>query len=421
MRMKSTLLVAALLCAATGAMAQMQSDQGEPALPAGQGQATVQAACTRCHELTRVTSSGYTRAGWQQIVNMMVSSGAPVKTDQIPVVVDYLAKNFPEKPAPPAVVIPGAVDVSIQEWTLPTPGSRPHDPLVAPNGDVWYTGNMANLLGRFNPHTQQFKEYHLKMPHSGPHGLVADKDGNIWFTANQAAYVGKLDPKTGHVAEYDMPDPNATDPHTPVFDHGILFFSLQSSDMIGKLDPRTGKVKLVTVPTRRALPYGMVVNSKGTIFFDEFGANKIGRMDPETMEIHEYPLPDPKARPRRIGITSDDIIWYTDYSRGYLGRLDPATGTVTEWLSPGGPKSKPYGITVANDIVWYSESGTKPNTVVRFDPKTKKFQTWIIPSGGGVVRNMVHAPDGKTLWLACSGVNGIAEVKIKSGEKSAGL
>jgi virginiamycin B lyase len=75
-------------------------------------------------------------------------------------------------------------------------------------------------------------------------------------------------------------------------------------------------------------------------------------------------------------------------------------------------------MTIINDIVWYSESGTRPNTVVRFDPATENFQTWMIPSGGGVVRNMVHTPDGN-LWLACSGVNGIAEVQVKSEAKSA--
>jgi virginiamycin B lyase len=54
----------------------------------------------------------------------------------------------------------------------------------------------------------------------------------------------------------------------------------------------------------------------------------------------------------------------------------------------------------------------KPNTLVRFDPKTEKFQTWVIPSGGGVVRNMMTTRDGH-LALAESGVNKIALVEIK--------
>jgi virginiamycin B lyase len=64
-----------------------------------------------------------------------------------------------------------------------------------------------------------------------------------------------------------------------------------------------------------------------------------------------------------------------------------------------------------NDLVWYSESGKNPNTLVRFDPKTETFQTWPIPSGGGVVRNMMPTADGN-LVLACSGVNRIALVIV---------
>jgi virginiamycin B lyase len=129
------------------------------------------------------------------------------------------------------------------------------------------------------------------------------------------------------------------------------------------------------------------------------------------MGIREYVLPHADSRPRRLAIARDGDIFYTDYSRGSLGRLDPRTGDVTEWPSPGGPKSLPYGIVARGDAIWYSESGVKPNTLVRFDLHTHKFQTWAIPSGGGVVRNMVVAPDGE-LALALSGVNGVALVKV---------
>jgi len=52
------------------------------------------------------------------------------------------------------------------------------------------------------------------------------------------------------------------------------------------------------------------------------------------------------------------------------------------------------GSAVVKDVLWYSESGVSPNTLVRFDPKTEKSQTWEIPSGGGVVRNMMATQDG---------------------------
>jgi virginiamycin B lyase len=156
----------------------------------------------------------------------------------------------------------------------------------------------------------------------------------------------------------------------------------------------------------------MVVSSKGVPFFAEFGSNRIGRIDPGSLAIHEYLLPDAAARPRRVAITGDDAIWYSDYARGFLGRLDPATGAVREWASPGGPASQPYGITALNEVIWFSESGVRPNTLVRFDPRTEKFQSWAIPSGGGVVRNMMPTRDGRLL-LAESGAGKLALVEVR--------
>jgi hypothetical protein len=87
--------------------------------------------------------------------------------------------------------------------------------------------------------------------------------------------------------------------------------------------------------------------------------------------------------------------------------------------TPCGPWTKffmPFSRTLfRREGARYSESGKNPNTLVRFDPKTETFQTWPIPSGGGVVRNMMATADG-TFVLACSGVNRIALVEVKHSE-----
>jgi hypothetical protein len=45
----------------------------------------------------------------------------------------------------------------------------------------------------------------------------------------------------------------------------------------------------------------------------------------------------------------------------------------------------------------------------KFDPHRPYHKSTQIPSGGGVVRNMVATPD-RRLYLACSGVNKVAVV-----------
>src|SRR5881396_2530327 len=398
------LMAAALLCSALPAWSQE--------LPEGQGKEMVAALCNSCHPFYARLGGGYTAEGWRTVMRMMANHGVNVPADQVATMTEYLTKNFPEKGKPAAVAVPGAAKVSMKAWPAPTPGSRPHDPLAARDGSLWYTGQMANVLGRVDPKTGKVKEYPLKTAHSGPHGLKEDRQGNIWYTGNTGALVGKLNPKTGEVTEYPMPDPQAKDPHTLIFDKsGILWFTVQNANRIGRLDPKSGEIKLLTPPTPKSRPYGMALDSKGNLFVVQFGTNKVARVDPNTLEIREYTLPDPASRPRRLTITSDDTIWYSDYSRGYLGHLDPATGKVTEYPSPSRPKSAPYGISAINDVIWYSESEAKPNTVVRFDPKTEKFQSWTIPGGGNIVRNTDVTKDGNFV-LANSLANSVTLVTV---------
>jgi len=400
-------LLAAVALAITPVLAQ-QAGQN---FPDGPGKSAVLGICGGCHELARL-KAGYTPEGWQTVLRMMQNFGAPIPPDQASTIAEYLTKSFPEKPRPAAALIAGPTEVAIKEWPLPTPGSRPHDPLAARDGSLWYSGQLANVLGRLDPATGQFKEYPVN-PLTGPHGLKEDKDGKIWFTGNFAGLIGKLDPRTGYVAEYRLPDPSAKDPHSLTFDHdGIIWFTVQVGNKVGRLDPRSGEIKLVTPPTPNARPYGIAVNSKNVVYFVEFGAPKIATIDAKTLAIREFPLPYSASRPRRLAIGPDDAVWYSDFARGTLGRLDPATGEVMEWPSPSGPNSKPYGMVFAKGAVWYCESAAKPNTIVRFEPGTMTFQSWAIPGGGDIVRNMDVDRDGNPV-MANSLVNEVGVIEVK--------
>jgi virginiamycin B lyase len=410
------LFTVALLGAAAAGRAQ--------GLPDGDGKALTLRACTSCHTMEKFTTERHTREDWREEVALMVRYGARLTEPEQVQLTEYLTRSFPGKPKPPGVPVAGPVQVTIKEWPVATPGARPHDPAVAPDGGVWYTGQANSSLGRLDPVTGAAKEYPIKKPAGstylpygvGPHGLIADASGNIWFTAQLAGYIGKLDPATGTIAAYTMPDPAAKDPHTPIIDQqGTLWFTMQNSDMVGRILPSTGEVKVARVPTTASQPYGIKISSTGDPWFVELTAGRVGRIDPKTFAIREYPLPAAGSMPRRIALTADDMVWYTDYGRGYLGRLDPKSGKVTEWASPSGANvdTQPYAITTVGGIVWYVETGVSPNMVVRFDPATERFQSWPIPSGGGVVRHMVTAKDG-SLWLACSGVDRIAQVRVTS-------
>ncbi|MBI3047138.1 MAG: cytochrome C [Acidobacteria bacterium] len=418
MRQRAFLALVAVAFVALIFPATTQGQRGgqQVQLPDGPGKDMVQATCTKCHGLNFITNSfGFSRDEWVTLFSSMV---VPPKTES-DAIADYLAKHFPEKPnISKAVIVPGPVSVNIKEWLAPTLGQRPHDPLAARDGSIWWTGQYASRLGRLDPRTGAMKEFPLDTPNSGPHGLDEDADGNVWYTGINVHEIGKVDPKTGAVTEYKVPEP-ARNPHTPIINDatGMLFFTTQSGH-VGRLNTRTGEFRIAKTPTDGTYPYGIQINSKGIPWYVDFRGNRVGSVDPVTMEIKEYTLPSPDARPRRIALTPDDVVWYADYARGYLGRFDPRNGQVKEWPSPGGKDSRPYGIAAVGDVIWYSESGVKPNTLVRFDTRTERFQTWTIPSGGHVVRNMMATREG-SLVLANSGINRVALVEVRTGRSTA--
>ena len=329
------------------------------------------AICSGCHDLNRLTA-GYTPEGWLSVTTMMRNFGAPVPDDQWETVRAYLIRSFPEKPRPDAVLLPGPAQVSIMQWPLPTPGSRPHDPMVAHDGAIWWTGQLANKLGRLDPQTGQMKEYPVN-PQSGPHGLVEDKDGNVWFTGNFRGFIGKLDPKSGEVKEYPLPDPRARDPHTIVIDHnGIVWFTVQNGNFVGRLDPKTGDIKLAQPPTANARPYGMAVNSKNQVLF-----RRVRRaQDRNHRRQHAYPgIPAAQLRPRaRAASRSRPTIRSgTPISRAAISAISirqPARSR--SWPRRAARNRCPTASSATKGAIWYVESGAKPNTVVRFDPQDRR-------------------------------------------------
>lgn len=323
--------------------------------------------------------------------------------------------------------------IEITEWEVPWQNTRPRDPYVGEQGEVWFVGQRDDYIARFDPESGEFTRFELEEG-AGPHNLIVDEEGFVWYAGNRASHIGKMNPETGEITKYMMPDENVRDPHTLIFDNdGDIWFTAQGSNYVGKLtrggdnDNLTERVSvnsgdanenvdidLIEVPSQRARPYGVVVDSNNRPWINLFGTNKIATVDPETMELEEISLPREDARSRRIAITSDDNIWYVDYAQGYLGRMDQQTREFSEWQLPGGEGAQPYAMTVDhNDHLWMVETGSNPNKVVGFDPETEEFfSNTGIESGGGTVRHMIFHEPSKQIWFGTD-TNYIAKADVE--------
>ena len=300
-----------------------------------------------------------------------------------------------------ATSVPDRAAVDIKEWPVPWDDTRPRDPAVDKQGQVWFVGQTGDYIGRLDPASGKFERFELE-PGTGPHNLIVGNSGEIWFAGNRKGYIGRLDPATKKITKYPMPDAAAGDPHTLVAaPDGAIWFTVQSGSFVGRFDPKNAKIDLVKVPTRGARPYGIVVDASGRPWFNEFGTNAIGSVDPKTMKLEEHKLPHERARGRRIALGKDGAVWYVDYGRGALARLDPKSGKVEEWQTPAGAGSLPYAMAVDDrGRFWFVETGPQPNKLIGFDPQQHQFfSVSTIPSGGNTVRHMIFHPKTREIWF----------------------
>ncbi len=299
------------------------------------------------------------------------------------------------------IVFAETVSVDIKEWEVPYEDSRPRDPFVAPDGKVWFCGQIGAYIAVFDPDSGEFKKYDME-DNERPHNLIIDGQGIVWSAGNTRGYIGRLDPATGEIKRYPMTNKDVRDPHTLVFDSkGDIWFTAQQSNYVGKFFVKTGAVKVVEVPTSRSRPYGIWMDSKDRPWIALFGTNKLASVDPVSFQIKEIELPRVNTLPRRLAVTSDDIVWYVDYKEGYLGQYNHLTTKIQEWRLPGKMESRPYGMIVDDqDRLWFVETGLEPNRLIGSDSNSKTFISQIdIPSGGGSIRHMVYHPSSKAIWF----------------------
>ena len=79
------------------AVVGLASAQSKP-LPPGPMQAKVKAACTQCHNASRITEQHLSRQEWSTELDKMVGLGAEVPDSDRAALLNYLSKNFgPQK------------------------------------------------------------------------------------------------------------------------------------------------------------------------------------------------------------------------------------------------------------------------------------------------------------------------------------
>ena len=233
----------------------------------------------------------------------------------------------------------------ITTYDLPDEAA-PHDTLLDPAGNVWFTDFQHQFISKLDPKTGKVTRYPVPVSKPGfPTGglmVTMDKDGNIWEAMMGQAQIAELDPKTGKVSVYLAPD----------WDHGDKRFTMIDalhSNVDGKLwtkanDGETNKMyqfdlatkqfhEFLPPPGRRTIAgYGLVTDLDNNVYSLDNNPNQrqIWRTDAKTGDVTYIDLPPGIGGARRGHINSQI---------GYGSRN--SMPTVTRCMIPRAAKSRP--------------------------------------------------------------------------------
>ena len=136
-------------------------------------------------------------------------------------------------------------------------------------------------------------------------------------------------------------------------------------------------------------PYGITTTPEGRVFFASLAGNYLGRIDIETGTTTVLEPPVPRQGARRVWSDSRGGLWITGCNSGDFFRYDSKANTWMRWHLPG-DSPQLYAVYVDDtDAVWVSDWGA--NVILRFDPKTEKFESFPLPDSYASVRQRAAA------------------------------
>jgi len=408
--------------------------------------------CVGCHTLERIVRSTHNADEWAQVITRMMGY-APVSQPIKPqLMLDKTRAGTPDLYRKPAEYLASINLSAADHWpyplkTLPRPSGRstraivttydmgrptiePHDVIVAPDGNVWYTDFGELFISKFDPRTLKLTEYPVRQFKAeapvGNLSLEFDTTGTLWFDTMYQGALGNLDPKTGDIKYYPLPS-EWNDERVQLNFVGLrhdvdgkVWTKSVGTEHIYRLDLQSGKwerfhptdqlpVDKLPPGMRRYGIYQVISDSKNNLWMAEFTVGYLGKIDAKTLQVTWYPLPTPLARARRMEIDAADRITVTEYRGNKVAVFDPKTEHFNEYDLP--PATYPYRAQIdKNGEVWASTMST--DRVTRVNPKTGETMQYLMPGETNMRTVFVdNATTPVTFWVGSNHAHSLVKVE----------
>jgi len=263
----------------------------------------------------------------------------------------------------------------VTEFAVPTIHSAPIGIARGADGNLWFTENLADKIGRITPQGQ-ITEYRLPERHGAPFRIALGPDGNLWFTEFRGHRIGRITPR-GKITEYALPPtPSGNASSITPGPDGNLWFTISGSPAIGTITP-TGRVSILTLRGVANAPEAITMGPDGALWFTDYYGDRIGRLTTRG-DVREFALPRRLqvppyvvASPSPITAGVDSALWFTFAFGGAVGRITRDGQVKVFWSADANVKGA--AITRGPDgNIWATSEGgiskvASNGTITRYD------------------------------------------------------
>ncbi len=289
----------------------------------------------------------------------------------------------------------------ITEFPIPTADSEPEGIAAGPDGNLWFTEQFANQIGRITP-AGVITEFPVPTAGSVPESIAVGPDGNLWFAELVAGQIGRIT-TAGVITEFPIPTANSEPEGIATGPDGNLWFTEAAGNKIARMTT-AGVITEFPVPTVNSRPEGITGGPDGNVWFTEQVGNKIGRITTAGV-ITEFPIPTPASDPWNITLGPDGNLWFSEGNGAKIGRITPA-GVITEFPVPDGTGTPDYITTGPDGNLWYNKY--HGNKIGRITP-AGVITEFPLPVPNSFPYQVAPGPDG-ALWFPEFGSNVIGRI-----------
>lgn len=295
---------------------------------------------------------------------------------------------------------------TVTSYLLPTSGAGPYAIAEGPDGNLWFTEQTGNKVGRITP-SGTITEYSLAQSNSYPADIVSGPGGALWFTSSNGGYVGKIT-TSGVVTQYSLPSGAQPLGITvgPDGDLWIAGYTGYPSGQIYRMSDN-GSYKTYTLNHSDTMPSFIVSDPvHDEVWVGERDHNLNGWITKISMDGSEtdYALPTQTTGIQTLTQGSDGDIYFVygdSTSHDYIGKIDDSGVMTTADLGSG------HGL-------WYIREGLDGSLwatdgtgeVYKID---SSLNTSLVASGLSYPIGLASGSDGN-MWVAQFSGNKITKI-----------